>query len=141
MSDGETPTPTPRYRQVLDAAAKLAREMGHSYVGVEHLFLAIVRDRAAVPTQMLARITDLEHVEASVREEMASDAYRGKPPADAVWLTASELLDVLSALPSVVAPGVRYGFNVVGDRAWILLSEPGNTSEAVASARAQIKRG
>jgi ATP-dependent Clp protease ATP-binding subunit ClpA len=73
MSDGETPTPTPRYRQVLDDSAKLAREMGHSYVGVEHLFLAIARDRAAVPTQ----ITDLEHVEASVRDEMASDAYRG----------------------------------------------------------------
>jgi hypothetical protein len=60
MSDDETPTPTPRYRQVLDASAELARELGHSYIGVEHLFLAIVQDRAAVPTQVLARITDLD---------------------------------------------------------------------------------
>jgi ATP-dependent Clp protease ATP-binding subunit ClpC len=57
MSDYETPTPTPRYRQVLDVSAELARELGHSHIGVEHLFLAIVRDRAAVPAQVLARMT------------------------------------------------------------------------------------
>ena len=79
MSDDETPTPTPRYRQVLDASAELARELGHSYIGVEHLFLAIVRDQAAVPIQVLARITDLDRVEASVREEMASPGYTGEP--------------------------------------------------------------
>jgi ATP-dependent Clp protease ATP-binding subunit ClpC len=66
MSDSETPTPTPRYHRVLAASAELARESGHAYIGVEHLFLAIVRDRAAVPTQVLARITDLDTVEASV---------------------------------------------------------------------------
>jgi ATP-dependent Clp protease ATP-binding subunit ClpA len=72
MSEYETLTPTPRYRQVLDASAKLARELGHSYIGVEHLFLAIVRDRAAVPTQVLTRMTDLDRVEASVREVLVS---------------------------------------------------------------------
>jgi ATP-dependent Clp protease ATP-binding subunit ClpA len=77
MSDGETPIPTPRYRRVLDASAELARELSHANIGVEHLFLAIVRDRAAVPTQVLARITDLDRVEASVHEVMASPSYRG----------------------------------------------------------------
>ena len=77
MSDDETPTPAPRYRQALDASAELARELGHSYMGVEHLFLAIVRDQAAAPTQVLARITDLDRVEASVRDEMASPGYTG----------------------------------------------------------------
>jgi ATP-dependent Clp protease ATP-binding subunit ClpC len=74
MSDDERPAPTPRYFQILDASTELARRMGHSYVGVEHLFLAIIRDRAAVPTQVLASLTDLERVEASLREEMASYA-------------------------------------------------------------------
>ena len=141
MSEYETLTPTPRYRQVLDVSAELARELGHSYTGVEHLFLAIVRDRAAVPTQVLARITDLDRVEASVREELASPGYTGEPPAGAEWLSVSELPGLLPALASCVAPGLEYGFNVVGDRAWIIVSEPGNTAEAVASARAQIKRG
>jgi ATP-dependent Clp protease ATP-binding subunit ClpA len=82
MGDSETPTPTPRYHRVLAASAELARESGHAYIGVEHLFLAIVRDRAAVPTQVLARITDLDTVEASVREEMASPGYRGESPVE-----------------------------------------------------------
>jgi hypothetical protein len=30
--------------------------MGHRYVGVEHLFVIIIRDRAAVPTQALAKL-------------------------------------------------------------------------------------
>jgi ClpA/ClpB-like protein len=140
MSDGETPIPTPRYRRVLDASAELARELSHANIGVEHLFLAIVRDRAAVPTQVLARITDLDRVEASVHEVMASPSYRGELPPGAVWVSVSELADLLPALARCVAPGVEYGFNVVGDRAWIIVSEPGNTAEAVASARAQIQR-
>jgi hypothetical protein len=82
--DSEGPEPTPRYRKVVDGSAELAREMGHSYVGVEHLFLAIIRDRAAVPTQTLAELVDLDRVEAGLLEVMASPAYRGQapPPAD-----------------------------------------------------------
>jgi ATP-dependent Clp protease ATP-binding subunit ClpC len=140
MSDDQTPTPTPRYRRVLEASAELARASGHSHVGVEHLFLAIILDRKAVPTQVLARITDLDGVEASLREVMASDAYAGKPPEGAVWFPLSELPDLLSALPSCVPPGVEYGFNVVRDRAWIIVHEPGNTAEVVAMARAQIEQ-
>ena len=91
---------------------ELARELGHSHIGVEHLFLAIVRDRAAVPAQVLARMTDLDRVEASVREELA-----------------------------LRCPWPRIRIQCRRDRAWIIVSEPGNTAEAVASARAQIERG
>ena len=54
MSDEDGPAPTPRYRRMLENSVGVAREMGNSYVGVEHLFLAIIRDRDAVPTQALA---------------------------------------------------------------------------------------
>jgi hypothetical protein len=53
MEEKESPRPTPRYRKVVDGSAGVARGMGHSYVGVEHLFLAIIRERGAVPTQVL----------------------------------------------------------------------------------------
>jgi ATP-dependent Clp protease ATP-binding subunit ClpA len=78
MSNDDQPFPTPRYSRVLDVSAEIAQEMRHSYVGVEHLFLAIIRDRAAVPTRTLARIADLDRVEASLREVMASESYAGK---------------------------------------------------------------
>jgi Clp amino terminal domain, pathogenicity island component len=69
------PRPTPRYPALLAAAAELAHGMSHGYVGAEHLFLAIIRDPAAVPTQVLAGIADPADVEASRRAVMASAAY------------------------------------------------------------------
>lgn len=140
MSDDDQPTPTPRYCRVLEAAAELARDMGHSYVGVEHLFLTILRDQMAVPTQALARLIDLDQVETGLREVMASPSYAGQPPANAVWLPLSEVHETLAALPGFVPPGTRYGFNVAGDRAWIVVDGPTDAAEAVASARATIER-
>ena len=81
MSDADRPAATPRYRRVVDGSATVARERGHLYVGVEHSFLAIIRDRAAVPTQALARLIDLDRVEAGLLEVMASPGYHG-PAAD-----------------------------------------------------------
>jgi hypothetical protein len=49
--------------------------MGHDYAGVEHLFLAIIHDRDAVPTQVLADMVDLGEVEARLRELMNSPLY------------------------------------------------------------------
>jgi hypothetical protein len=141
MSDDSGPSPTPRYSRVVDASAGVAREMGHSYVGVEHLFLAMIRDRSAVPTQMLARSMDLDQVEASLLEVIASPEYNGAPPADAVWFPLSELSELVGVLPRCVPPGVEYGFNVAGDRAWIVVHEPGDTAAVVTAARALIERG
>jgi ATP-dependent Clp protease ATP-binding subunit ClpA len=49
--------------------------MQHAYVGVEHLFLAIIHDRDAVATQVLAHMVDLDDVEVRLRELMSSSAY------------------------------------------------------------------
>ena len=83
MSDADRPAATPRYRRVVDGSATVARGRGHLYVGVEHSFLAIIRDRAAVPTQALARLIDLDRVEAGLLEVMASPGYHGQPPTGA----------------------------------------------------------
>jgi ATP-dependent Clp protease ATP-binding subunit ClpA len=119
MSDEDRPVPTPRYRRVLENSAEVAREMGHSYVGVEHLFLAIIRDRAAVPTQALARLIDLDRVEAGLLEVMASAGYAGQAPANAVWFPRSELPERLAAM----LPDTRCGWNVAGDQAWVAVDE------------------
>lgn len=134
------PAPTPRYQRMLAAAADLARETGHSHVGTEHLFLAIIRDRDAVPTQVLAGITDLHLLEGRLLEVMASDSYAGEPPAHAEWLLACELPDLLPALARCVPPGVKYGFNVVGDRAWVIVNKPGDTQATVSAARALLSK-
>ena len=89
--DEDQPAPTPRYRRVLANSTEVAREMGHSYVGVEHLFLAIIRDLSSVPAQALAARLDLHQVEASLVQEMASAGYDGQAPPHAVWFPSSEL--------------------------------------------------
>jgi ATP-dependent Clp protease ATP-binding subunit ClpA len=70
------PVPTPRYTAVIAAASNIAREWGHQYVGAEHLFLAIIRDRRALPSQVLAQLVDLDQVEAELRAVMESDGYK-----------------------------------------------------------------
>ncbi len=75
MADTSEPVPTPRYRQLVTAASKIAAEAGHKHVGAEHLFLAIIGDRVAVPTQVLARRVDLDQTEADLRTLMASDEF------------------------------------------------------------------
>ena len=63
MSEPADLVPTPRYQRILRDAEKIARDLSHGYVGVEHLFLAIVRDRAAVPTQLLSEFAGLGQLE------------------------------------------------------------------------------
>ena len=75
MGNGAAPVPTPRYNTVLGASAEIARSMQHGYAGVEHLFLAIIHDRDAVPTQVLAHVVDLDEVEARLLELMNSTSY------------------------------------------------------------------
>jgi ATP-dependent Clp protease ATP-binding subunit ClpC len=69
------PIPTPRYAEVLSNAAQLARQLGHQHVGVEHLFLAIIQDPHAIPTQVLAQIADLPEIEERLLGVMGSSAY------------------------------------------------------------------
>jgi ATP-dependent Clp protease ATP-binding subunit ClpA len=59
-------TMTPRCAAILTGAAQIARAMNHTHLGVEHLFLAIARDPAAVPTQVLAEFASVDDVEASL---------------------------------------------------------------------------
>jgi ATP-dependent Clp protease ATP-binding subunit ClpA len=75
MTSPEEPVPTPRYAQILAAANKIARDRGKQHVGVDHLFLAIIRDRAAMPTQVLAQLVDLDQVEARLQAVMDSAGY------------------------------------------------------------------
>ena len=69
------PVPAPRYESVVKAAANVAREMHHSHVGVEHLFLAIISDKDAVPTLFLAERVDLQRVQQDLRDLMQSPLY------------------------------------------------------------------
>jgi Clp amino terminal domain, pathogenicity island component len=128
MSDDRAPAPTPRLRRMLDAAITIARELGHSQVGVEHVFLAMTADRTAIPAQLLARSAGLDEAEAGVRAVMSAPGYAGQPPPGAIWFPLAELPSLLDALPRCLTPGVQWGFNIASDQAWIIAGEPDGTT-------------
>jgi ATP-dependent Clp protease ATP-binding subunit ClpA len=67
---------TPRYEQILDAAANIARSRGDIHVGVEHLMLAILSDADSVPTQELCALgIDPQTIAAALDTTMRSPGY------------------------------------------------------------------
>jgi hypothetical protein len=112
--------------------AEVAFEMGDSYIGVEHAFLAMIRMRETVPARALAGLADLDALEAVVLE--AKNAPAGGPPEDAVFLPEGQEMDgplrraIIDALPE----GTTFGFNGDGDeRTWMHVIGPGDISNPV----------
>lgn len=78
--DGMTPTSlarTPRLDQILATAGEIAADAGHSWVGVEHVMLAILRDSDALPTQELANHgVDVAGLDARMSDTIHGQAYQ-----------------------------------------------------------------
>lgn len=66
---------TPRVQAILDAAASEANERGHSYVGTEHVLLALIAVGDGVASSVLDEFGVTEGVRARLNEIMQSEAY------------------------------------------------------------------
>jgi ATP-dependent Clp protease ATP-binding subunit ClpA len=66
---------TPRLKKILADSAQQAASRDHDFVGVEHVFLAMLADGGSVPIQLLGRHLDLD----AFRDELSSllDGYGG----------------------------------------------------------------
>jgi hypothetical protein len=152
--DGES-GPAPRYQRILAQADELARVMGHAHVGVEHLFLAIIRDRAAMPTQALAQTVDpaelhrefLAYMQAAYPEPFRELPAYPEPyvpdftGAERVWLPRSDLDTDLVVAMSGARPGdAAFGFNYSEDRGWVEVGPPGDTRSVLSAALQALGR-
>jgi ATP-dependent Clp protease ATP-binding subunit ClpC len=68
---------TPRAQRAVAAAVELARDLGHGYVGAEHLFLALATDGNGIPGAVLAQADPSGSISAQVRERMEPPAADG----------------------------------------------------------------
>jgi hypothetical protein len=108
--------------------AELAVEMGDSYFGVEHAFLAMIRNRETVPARALAGLADLDAIEAAVLEALNAPATG--PPEDAVILPEGQELDspLRRAIADALPDGTTFGFNGGEDeRTWMHVIGPGGS--------------
>jgi hypothetical protein len=97
---------------------RTAGALGDSYIGLEHVFLEIIGDRAGLPACALAGMADLDAAEAAVLA--AKNAPPGAPDG-AVFLPDGQDLDcdLLAALEERVPAGASFGFNHLDGRTWI----------------------
>src|SRR5687767_3938426 len=72
---------TPRAKKVLELALREALQLGHSYIGTEHILLGLVREGEGVAAQVLQKLgADLARVRQTVVESLGSSESPGRSP-------------------------------------------------------------
>ena len=114
--------------------ADLAFELGDSHLGVEHIFLAMLRRRDCVPARALAGLADLDALAAKVTQALHAPA--AGPPPDAVFLPEGRQMDaplrraIVRALPA----GTTFGFSGEPDeRTWMHVAGADGESDGARS--------
>jgi ATP-dependent Clp protease ATP-binding subunit ClpA len=116
--------------------AQTAREMGDSYIGVEHALLAMIRARESVPARALAGLADLGALEAAVLR--AKNSATTERPADAVFLPEGQELDesLVSAIVGALPDGTTFGFNTdPAGRQWLHVIGRGPSTDRAVTIR------
>jgi Clp amino terminal domain, pathogenicity island component len=99
---------TPRARNVLSAAEPIARNLGHAYIGTEHLLLALYREPEGLAAQILVE-SDLpaEEAEAAVSQRTERG---GSTPEGNLSFTAK----AISMFSAALASALELGHNYIG---------------------------
>ena len=72
---------TPRAKKVLELALREAQQLGHNYIGTEHILLGLIREGEGVAAQVLVKLgADLERVRQQVIQLL--HGHQGKQPVD-----------------------------------------------------------
>ena len=73
---------TARLQRALLAAREEGRRLGHKHVGCEHVFLAILLDRDAIPSQILQEVGAADDVIQRIQTLLRSEWYNRPPAGD-----------------------------------------------------------
>jgi Clp amino terminal domain, pathogenicity island component/UvrB/uvrC motif len=91
---------TPQAKQVLELSLRESNQLGHSYIGTEHILLGLLREGEGVAAQVLVKMgTDLNRVRQRVVELLHGRS--GEPPPSERRMrarSAGDILDLLDAL-------------------------------------------
>jgi hypothetical protein len=80
---------TPRAKKVLELSLREAQQLGHNYIGTEHILLGLIREGDGVAAQVLVKLgADLNRVRQQVIQLL--HGYQGKEPTAARTAAARE---------------------------------------------------
>ncbi|HEY8703418.1 MAG TPA: Clp protease N-terminal domain-containing protein, partial [Gaiellaceae bacterium] len=78
VTTGQIPF-TPRAKKVLELSLREALQLGHNYIGTEHILLGLIREGEGVAAQVLVKLgADLNRVRQQVIQLLSG--YQGKEP-------------------------------------------------------------
>jgi ATP-dependent Clp protease ATP-binding subunit ClpC len=105
---------TPRAKKVLELSLRESRQLGHSYIGTEHILLGLIREGEGVAAQVLGRLgADQNRVRRQVIEllhggqgEAAQAVQQPGGPAGELWLI--EIRDTLEIIADRLAAIERH---------------------------------
>jgi ATP-dependent Clp protease ATP-binding subunit ClpA len=125
--------------------ARVALAMGHSYVGVEHVFLEVLQDREGISAKALGLLVDPGRAKSAVRAFLDSPEYRRVPnPEDSrkQFLPEGQSLDAAlrRAIHDSVPERATFSFNWEDGRPWIHVSSPGNSRDILNEALISLGR-
>lgn len=96
MQMGQLPF-TPRAKKVLELALEEANNLGHNYIGTEHLLLGLLRENESVAAQVLMNLgLKLEDVREEVLEFLGAE-YQGNPAEKSASAAAKSKTPALDA--------------------------------------------
>src|SRR5438309_2155035 len=100
---------TPRAKKVLELSLREALQLGHNYIGTEHILLGLIREGEGVAAQVLVKLgADLNRVRQQVNQLL--HGYQGKEPAaGAPSETAPSTSLVLDQFGRNLTQGAREG--------------------------------
>ena len=108
---------TPRAKKVLELALREGLQLGHNYIGTEHILLGLVREGEGVAAQVLVQMgADLDRVRHATIQLLSG--YGGKSP-ESGGAYATEALRVEPL-------GRRLRLRVMGGRITISIDDPAN---------------
>jgi ATP-dependent Clp protease ATP-binding subunit ClpC len=91
---------TPRAKKVLELSLREALQLGHNYIGTEHILLGLIREGEGVAAQVLVKLgADLNRVRQQVIQLL--HGYQGKEPAAAGKLERELADDILIRIKAV----------------------------------------
>src|ERR1022692_482260 len=80
---------TPRAKKVLELSLREALQLGHNYIGTEHILLGLIREGEGVAAQVLVKLgADLNRVRQQVIQLL--HGYQGKEPAPSTSLVLDQ---------------------------------------------------
>src|SRR5450631_2948271 len=101
---------TPRAKKVLELSLREALQLGHNYIGTEHILLGLIREGEGVAAQVLVKLgADLNRVRQQVIQLLHGDPGREPAAAGAPSETAPSTSLVLDQFGRNLTAGAREG--------------------------------